>query len=259
MKTCICIPARLESTRLPRKLLREVNGKSLLWHTVNQALKCHQARQVHVIADDARLLDSIEDLYKRHDRLVVHLSCAHANSGTERIAQMIQSIHVPKCDYVVNWQADEPSLPWSNVDRLIRDARLIRPHRIYTMSTPFQNDDESKDPDVVKVVCDRYGRAMWFGRVLHSSNKTWSYKLSSMPKRHIGIYLFPIEFLTMYSPVQCCELARLESLEQLDWLWNGHEIYVDNFEDDATQNSFSIDTEEDFTRFELLMKDLKNG
>ena len=240
-KTVIVIPARLESTRLPRKLLLDQTGKSLIEHTYCSALCSELASEV-IVATDSR---EISDCVSSFGGKVVMTRTDHV-SGSSRVAEAVESLDA---EIIVNVQGDEPEISGEAIDAAIRILANSSTAAISTLATPLETRAQLEDPSVVKVVFDRQGRAMYFSRSPIPCPRQWSDQLlTSKPAtfyQHVGLYAYRKSFMAemVNLPAAVCE--TVESLEQLRFLDSGYEIQVGIVQDHAS----GIDTPEDYESF----------
>ena len=242
LKTAIIIPARLQSTRLPRKMLLAETGKPLVQHTVEAARQCRLADRVLVAADAAEIVEAV----RRFGGEAVLTDPAHT-SGTDRIAEA--SSAVPECDLIVNLQGDEPEMNPAAVDRAIELLRNSPQASAATVVSPIRERAVLDDPACVKVVCRHDGRALYFSRSPIPHARTWRDELLEQEPplfwQHLGLYVYRREFLLRFSRLPASELETTEMLEQLRILQAGGEIVVANVEKQAK----GIDTPEDYRAF----------
>jgi 3-deoxy-manno-octulosonate cytidylyltransferase (CMP-KDO synthetase) len=238
----IVIPARLESTRLPRKLLLRETGKSVLQHTYEAAVQARRPQAVWVAADDPELIDEVNRFGGRGQ-----LTDPRAASGTDRVAELARAL--PAADIIVNVQGDEPEISPAAIDEAIA---LLEEHPqavMATLATPIRSLAQLRDPDCVKVVCDRRGRAMYFSRSPIPFARHWDDRLLDDPQpnwlQHIGLYAYRRDFLLQLASMPPTELERLEQLEQLRVLTAGESIWVRV----VHQASVGIDTPDDYRAF----------
>ncbi len=252
----VVIPARYASTRLPGKPLRNLLGKSMLQHVYEAASQCG-ARQVVIATDD----DRIEVAAKGFDAEVCMTSPEHA-SGTDRLAEVVAKLGWPDDDIVVNVQGDEPLMPPALIDQVASDLADCPEASISTIATPMVAAGEFFDSNVVKVVTDRAGFALYFSRasipwdrdLLHDGVK--ALPIGIVPLRHIGIYAYRVAYLHRYAQMRACPLEQAEHLEQLRALWYGERIHVA----EASQRPGpGVDTEEDLVIAEQLLHAKLNG
>ena len=238
MKVIACIPARYASTRLPGKVLAKDTGKFLIQHTYEQAFLAGLADKVIIAADDQRIVDAAQSFGAD----CVLTSVEH-KSGTDRIAEAVADIDV---DIVVNLQADEPEIDPTNIDYL---ARLLIDNPDYpmaTLATELQNAEQVADPNIVKVITDSSGRAVYFSRapIPYDREKSGVGKVSQY-LRHIGIYAYHKEFLLKITELPQSPLEKIEKLEQLRAIENGFAILVGKVEHTCD----GIDTPQQYAEF----------
>jgi 3-deoxy-manno-octulosonate cytidylyltransferase (CMP-KDO synthetase) len=239
MKAVIVIPARLESTRLPGKLLLNETGKPLIQHTWEQACKVEQADRV-IIATDSR---EIVNECKGFGALVV-LTRSSCRNGTERVAEVAR-LH-PEVDVFVNIQADEPEINPRDVERLVEEYD----EGIWTLACPISSD-QAHDPNRTKVVTDDGNRAMYFSRSkIPYNNDPWaSTPASYWPYwQHIGIYAYSRRVLQHIARLPIMAYESTEQLEQLRWLQCGQTVTVMPIEN-LEELPQGINTREDYDAF----------
>jgi len=216
MKAVILIPARLESSRLPRKMLADLEGEPLLVHTWRQALKSRLAQRVVVATDSVEIAAVLEE---RGAEVV--MTSPDASCGTERIAEAARQI---AGDVFVNLQGDEPLISPENIDLALQPFFSATPPDCSTLVLPLHPDDRAQidDPHQVKVVMDAKGHALYFSR------SPIPFRRNTLPTttlyRHIGLYAFKAEVLQQVAALPPSMLEEAESLEQLRLLENGFRI-----------------------------------
>ena len=216
MKFQVIIPARYASTRFPGKPLAELQGKPMVVHVCERAKKSGAAA-VHVATDDERIAAAV----RAHGHSVVMTRADHP-SGTDRLAEAAKKLHLKDSEVVVNVQGDEPLIS----PRLISQvARILAKNRAASISTACHviHDEASlTNPNVVKVVLDREGYALYFSR------SRIPFPREGDPKcyRHAGIYGYRVAFLKKYARLKVAPLEKSEALEQLRALWHGYRIAV---------------------------------
>ncbi len=234
------IPARFASSRLPGKPLAEIDGIPMVVHVAKKAA-ASGAREVWVATDSEAIASAVE----RHGFKARMTSPNHA-SGTDRIAEVVRDW--PAETLIVNVQGDEPliepSLIAAVAQALARDSGI----RMATACCPIFSWDEMQNPNVVKVVLDAQGHALYFSRAEIPFARDAS-RVDPLPEklpafRHIGIYAYRAGFLETYSALPQARIERFEALEQLRLLWNGYKIGV--IEADAPHAG--VDTPEDLER-----------
>ena len=215
----VVIPARYASTRFPGKALADLAGKPIVQH-VYQSAQHSGAAQILIATDDQR----IAEVARGFGADVAMTRNDHA-SGTDRIAEVADRQAWLDSDIVVNVQGDAPLIPGSSIAQV---AALLAEQPLAAMSTlcvPVANDDEYRDPNVVKVVFDGSGRALYFSR---ASIPGLAHGHTSRPIawRHIGLYAYRVSALKELASAPPSELEQAEKLEQLRALSRGMEIRV---------------------------------
>ncbi len=227
MKPVLVIPTRYGSTRLPAKALRLLKGKPLVQHVYERALLAADGfASILVATDDARIREVCEGF----GATVCMTSTAH-ETGSDRLAE-VASLHGWADDtVVVNLQGDEPLTPVANLHQLARNLLQYPEAMIATLATPLSHDHELADPNVVKVVRDAKGLALYFSRAQipfqRDMAKAGSVAIPDYALRHVGMYAYRAAFLKAFSRLEPCALERLEKLEQLRALYYGYRIHVD--------------------------------
>lgn len=225
MKFNVIIPARYQSSRLPGKPLADIGGKPMVLHVVEQA-KLSGADRVVVATDDGRIAEVVAA-----SGTELCMTAGHHQSGTERLAEVIQTLQLDADEIVVNVQGDEPLIPPSNIRQVAENLAASTSARMATLATPIHRTDEWLDPNVVKVVNDEQGNALYFSRSAMPYDRDGV--LADEPAlkarfwlRHIGIYAYRASFIQKYVDWQPSPLELIESLEQLRVLWYGDKIHV---------------------------------
>lgn len=249
MKILGIIPARYASTRFPGKPLTIINGKSMIQRVYEQALKAEMLNDVVVATDDDRIYDAVLSFGGK----VVMTSSEH-KSGTDRCAEVVKTIN-DKYEAVVNIQGDEPFI---NPEQINQIASLIsqKDSQIASLCKPIKDADELFDNNVVKVVFDIKGNALYFSRhtipfMRNVENEARSWMNSHIFYKHIGIYAYKTDVLEQISQLTQSELEMSESLEQLRWLENSYRIIMGITE----YESYSIDTPRDVEKCLKFFKD----
>lgn len=213
------IPARLESTRLPQKMLADINGKPLIYHTVQQALKAEQLDEVVVATDSEEITQA---LLKLEPAVRCIKTSPHHTTGSDRAAEAAKQC-ANKHDIILNIQGDEPMIPPEAINHtaqllLESDEQTV----MSTVATPLRERHELDDPGIVKVVLDCYHNALYFSR------SPLPYERDSYDSylKHIGLYGYRYQFLQNYIQLEQTPLEKAEKLEQLRALENGYRIKV---------------------------------
>jgi 3-deoxy-manno-octulosonate cytidylyltransferase (CMP-KDO synthetase) len=251
MKFIVAIPARLGSTRLPRKPLRLIAGTPLVAHVI---VRAREAGAEHVVlaTDSTEIADAAGSLGVQ----VVMTRVDHP-SGTDRLAEVAAQLGWPDDTIVVNLQGDEPLAPPAGIRAVAQTLADHADCAVATLSTPIDSAEQLFDPNVVKVVADAHGRALYFSRSpLPFARDAFARSRDVLPEgvpfqRHIGIYAYRAGFLRAYTALPRGVLEAAESLEQLRVLEYGYRIAVA-----MTPAPFpaGVDTEADALRVEALLE-----
>lgn len=241
----VVIPARYASARLPGKPLLDIGGKPMVVRVVEQAL-ASGALSVVVATDHAEILNVVNEC----GHVAVMTRADHV-SGTDRLAEVAQVEGWGDDDIVVNVQGDEPLIS----PELIREvAYNLAGHpdaAIATASHVIADKAEMLNPNVVKVVTDRYGHALYFSRApIPWGRDAFAAGGDLLPEglpvyRHIGLYAYRASFLAAYTGLEAAPIEQIEVLEQLRALWHGYKISVTVTE---TAPAPGVDTEADLQR-----------
>jgi 3-deoxy-manno-octulosonate cytidylyltransferase (CMP-KDO synthetase) len=248
MSVVAIIPARYGSTRLPGKPLVVIGGKPMIQHVYESASRARELDRVVVATDDRR----IEQAVKGFGGEVMMTSKHHAN-GTDRLAEVARKIRV---DWLVNVQGDLPFVRSETIVQAIRPLRRDRTIPMGTVCTPIYEEREWRNANIVKVLTDRAGFALYFSRspipyvrngafdprrkrTSRSDQRVWGY-------RHLGLYVYRRDFLLKFARLRPTVLEQLESLEQLRALENGYRIYVAEVDE--------VDTPADLKKAEHYLK-----
>lgn len=234
------IPARLASTRLPKKPLADIHGWPMIQHVWERAGQAAALSEVAIATPDDEIIRAVEAFGGKAIRTL-----ASHRSGTDRLAEAATLMGLTDRDIVVNIQGDEPLLDPAAIDRV---ARLLLADRDLPMSSlmcpcPYEDLD---NPDCVKVVCAQNGNALYFSRARipfarHAPGATVF--------QHVGLYAYRRHFLAMYANLPATPLELTESLEQLRALEHGYPIRMARIE----VAPIGVDTEEDLERVRALM------
>jgi 3-deoxy-manno-octulosonate cytidylyltransferase (CMP-KDO synthetase) len=238
VKIVVCIPARYASTRFPAKVLARDTGKYLIQHTWEQARKATLPQRVVIAADDERIVQAARTFGAE----CVLTSPSH-QSGTDRIAEAVGK---SDAGIVINVQGDEPQINPEHIDYL---ARLLLDNAdapMATLAAVFATREQIADPNVVKVIVDANGKAIYFSRsVIPYDRERAGVGDVSHYLRHIGIYAYRRDFLLKITSLPQTPLEKLEKLEQLRAIENGYTILVGKVEHTCE----GIDTPEQYAAF----------
>ncbi|WP_456383817.1 3-deoxy-manno-octulosonate cytidylyltransferase [Persephonella sp.] len=236
----IIIPARKGSTRLKNKLLLQVKGKPVIRWTAENCLRVKNADRV-IVATDSEEIASIFD----GSPVEAVLTPSDLKSGSDRVAYVARDIDA---DRIINVQGDEPLLDPSDIQKVIEG---LSEADVTTLSYPITDENDYINPNVVKVVTDRNGYALYFSRspIPFYRDIDFTQMINGFKnpvKKHIGVYGYRKEVLMDFAyRLEPSDYEQIEKLEQLRLLENGYRIKVLP----AEKDSLGIDTEEDFKRF----------
>jgi 3-deoxy-manno-octulosonate cytidylyltransferase (CMP-KDO synthetase) len=238
MNAAIVIPARWASTRFPGKPLARIAGMSLIERVYRRAAVSKRARVVYVATDDDRILGHVLEFGGNVVRPEGEFS-----TGTDRIAAAVPLLEEKenlRFDQIVNVQGDEPLIDIGNVDALIEALQNDASLSMATLASPIETDEEYLSRDVVKVVTDARGDALYFSRA------PIPYGSAALARRHIGVYAYQRAALDAFVSLAPSPLERAESLEQLRALQNGLKIRVV----ETDKPHLGVDRPEDVDRVE---------
>jgi len=255
----IIIPARHASTRLPGKPLADIGGRPMVLRVLDRAL-ASGAEEVWVAVDHQAVFDAVsaaggKALMTRPDH----------SSGTERLAEVVETLGWRDDEIVVNVQGDEPLIDPGLIAAVAEGLAADADAAIATAAHPLFDENEVFNPNVVKVVCDARGRALYFSRApIPWARDDWGGGKCGrgcgrdlpLPQglpvlRHVGLYAYRVGFLRRYPALAPAPFERWEALEQLRALWYGYPIQVLTI--DATPPG-GVDTEEDLARIRVVFE-----
>ncbi len=246
----VVIPARYASSRLPGKPLLTIADKPMLQHVYERALESGAAHVV-IATDDQRIQDAC-NLFSAN----VCMTKSTHQSGTDRIAEVIQQLSWSDDTIVVNLQGDEPLIQPMLITQVAADLAHHSQASIATLCSPIHTAAELLDPHVVKVVTDHQGFALYFSRAAVPWDRdAFAIDMEVLPEdskhfRHIGLYAYKAGFIQHYSQLKTCYMEQVESLEQLRALWNGYAIHVSITDKPPAHG---VDTQEDLERIRQLL------
>jgi 3-deoxy-manno-octulosonate cytidylyltransferase (CMP-KDO synthetase) len=245
MAVVAIIPARYGSTRLPGKPLALIGGKPLIQHVYESTAKARILERVLVATDDRR----IEAAVKKFGGEAV-MTAKHHACGTDRLAEVARKL---KADLVVNVQGDLPFIHAKTITQAVQPLRRDRKIQMGTVCNPIYDEQQWRNPNIVKVLMDRAGLALYFTRspvpyvrdasieleaaAQQAKQRLWGY-------RHLGLYVYRREFLLKFARLRPTPLEQIESLEQLRAMAYGYRIHVAQVD----EQSVEVDTAEDLKR-----------
>lgn len=223
MAFIVVIPARFSSSRLPGKPLADIAGKTMVERVYLQA-KASGAQRVVVATDDTRVASEVARFGGE-----VCMTRPDHNSGTERLAEVVAQLQLPADTVVVNVQGDEPFIPPQIIEQVAHNLATQQKAQMATLAVPLLDAKEIANPNIVKVVSDKQGYALYFSRsvIPFDRDQQFQTELAAHYRRHIGIYAYRAGFIQRYVSWPASTLEQIESLEQLRVLWHGEAIHVD--------------------------------
>jgi len=239
MGTLAVIPARFGSTRFPGKPLAVLNGKPVIQHVVEQAAKATRIDDVVVATDDQRIIEAVTAAGG-----TAIMTSAAARSGTERVAEVARQ---RSAQVLINVQGDEPLVHPDMIDQLVE---FLQQHQAVPMASimkRLEDDAERANPNVVKVVVDRDGYALYFSRAPIPHPR--SGQEGAVVWKHLGLYGYQRNFLLQFPSLEPTPLEQAEQLEQLRALEHGYRIKLL----ETAHDSIGVDTPEDLARVEAVL------
>lgn len=236
MKIAIGIPARMGSSRFPGKPLALLAGRPMIEHVIEKA---HAASlgTVFVATDDARIAE-----IARNNGAIACMTRADHPNGSNRLAEAVRDM---ACDIVINVQGDEPLIDPAAIRAVVSPFTTDPFLPMATLAHPLRNPDDLYDANVVKLVANAKGRAMYFSRAPIPYPRSGN----STPLQHVGLYAYRKEFLLIYPTLTPCESEQAEQLEQLRVLHHGYDIAVTI----GDFHCIGVDTPADLARAEHLL------
>lgn len=231
------IPSRYGSTRFPGKPLALINNKPMIQHVYEQVSKSKELNMVVVATDHEKIKETVESFGGK-----AILTSKDHETGSDRISEITTKV---EGDFFVNIQGDEPLIKPELIDSLINAAKE-QPECVITAKTKIKNEEDIKNPNVVKVVTDTIGNALYFSRSAIPYNRAG---MDLTYYKHIGVYLYPKIVLNQFVRLPQSSLEEVEMLEQLRLLENGFKIKVVETNYDAV----GVDTPEDIQKVERML------
>jgi 3-deoxy-manno-octulosonate cytidylyltransferase (CMP-KDO synthetase) len=250
LKAIGIIPARYASTRLAGKVLLDIAGKPMIQHVYERSAHSSLLNEVLVATDDQRVLEVVMQFGGK-----AHLTSPGHLSGTDRVAEVASKLDA---DIIVNIQGDEPLISARMIENTILPLMEDATVQMSTLCRRITEAEEAFDPNVVKVVRDREGFALYFSRAPIPYHRSLWRGIDSLPEKaaiaigykHFGLYAFRRDFLFRFSSLPPSPLEQLEQLEQLRALENGYRIKVAETEEET----IGVDTEQDLERVRAVFK-----
>lgn len=237
----IVIPARINSSRLPGKMLVDIAGKPMICHVVDRANES-VAQRVIVATDSVSIADAL-----RGANCEVCITRADHETGSDRLQEVVQKLDFSDDEIVVNVQGDEPMIPGKLINQVANGLKADHDASMSTAAKLLENAEDIDNPNVVKVVFAQNHRALYFSR----APIPYAVKTRIAPVwHHIGIYAYRAGFLRNYDQLLESATERTESLEQLRVLDNGHIIRVETVD---YSTGVGVDTHADLEQVRALM------
>jgi 3-deoxy-manno-octulosonate cytidylyltransferase (CMP-KDO synthetase) len=237
------IPARFESSRFPGKPLATINGISLIQRTYENARQAECLSHLVVATDDQRIFDHVKSF--GGEVVMTSVDCA---TGTDRLAEGLKlNPNWLQADAIVNIQGDEPCLPFQTINLIVESLLADPIAQMSTAVTQLITESEAFHPSIVKCTKDLFGNALYFSRSLIPSNKRGNFDPKQLYWRHLGIYAYRPEFLSIYAKLPQTPLQIAEDLEQLKAIEHGYRIKIAIVE----SSGIGVDHPEDINKVEL--------
>lgn len=243
-KVVAIIPARYHSNRFLGKPLAEIHGKPMIQHVYERASSAPLLSRVAVATDDERIADCVRSFGGE-----AVITSANHTSGTDRLAEAATILDIPEQDVVVNIQGDQPLFPPEVVEQVARPLLDDPALPMSTLIYKIIRDEEIEDPNHVKTVFDRHGKALYFSRASIPFQRDPHDPPPPTYYKHLGFYAYRKGFLLTFVSLPEGEWERFEKLEQLRALEFGYDIQVVLTEHDSVE----VDTPEDLQRVAALM------
>jgi len=240
----VVIPARYASTRLPAKPLRLLAGKPLIQHVYECAERANLG-QIIVATDDQRIADACSAFSAD-----VCMTSVHHQSGSDRLAEVVNQNKWADDTIVINLQGDEPLTPAVCLEQVASNLQQHPQAAIAALATAIQSEQDYLNPNAVKVVTDKHNFALYFSRSPLPYQRDGELPCVDFAWRHIGIYAYRARFLKEFSNLESSPLEQLEKLEQLRAMWHGEKIHVDLAK---ALPGHGVDTESDLKAVEQLL------
>jgi 3-deoxy-manno-octulosonate cytidylyltransferase (CMP-KDO synthetase) len=238
MRVVAIIPARYASTRFPAKPLADIHGKPMIQHVYERTQMAGLVDEVIIATDDERILTAAHSFGAR-----AMLTSPRHETGTDRLAEVVAEL--PNTELIVNVQGDEPMIEADMIDAAIAPLYGNTNISMGTLMARIDTQDDFLNPNVVKVVTDQRGMALYFSRSsIPHTRDAGSGTMQTLGYRHIGLYVYRRDFLLRYPQLEPTPLEQAEKLEQLRALEHGYRIHVAL----TTHQSLGVDTPEDLEK-----------
>ncbi len=245
MKAIGVIPARYGSTRLKAKVLADILGKPLIQHVWEGARRSQYLDDLYVATDDERVKVVCEGFGAK-----VVMTSPDCQSGSDRVIDVIKDMSAA---HVLNIQGDEPLIDGSIIDGLIAALRKEKEAPVATVIKPIVKEEDLSNPNIVKVVVDRKGYALYFSRSTIPFNREAASFSTLKYYKHLGIYAYQKSFLMSFKKLPRSILEETEKLEQLRVLEAGYKIKTTL----TDRETLSVDTAEDLDKVKAFLRKVK--
>jgi 3-deoxy-manno-octulosonate cytidylyltransferase (CMP-KDO synthetase) len=244
------IPARYAATRLPGKPLVSLAGKPMIQRVWERASQATRITRVIIATDDERILQAAAAFGGE-----AVMTRSEHRSGTERVAEVAVHVSGVGEDIFVNVQGDEPLVEPEAIDTLVEAIESEEGVSVATLMVAIAKPADIMDPNIVKVVLDFDGNALYFSRAPIPWVRDREGPVHAQHMKHLGLYAFRRDALLDFPTLPVGDLERIEQLEQLRWMENGYKIRVA----ETTHDSVSVDVPEDVTRVEQLLRKIHSA
>jgi len=249
MKVIGIIPARYKSSRFEGKALANILGKPMVQHVYERAIQAQTVDDVIVATDDKCIFDCVNNFSGK-----VIMTSADCLTGTDRVAEVAADRHgalsLQDSDIIANIQGDEPLLEPAMLDQMIQPFFDDQSIQVSTLAQLISSEEDYRNPNVVKVVLDKNGFAMYFSRAPIPGNKTLQWYKDMKSYRHVGLYAYKRDCLLKFVKMPPTTFERMEGLEQLRFLENGIPIKVV----ETQYSTIGVDTPSDLQKVVEVLK-----
>jgi len=250
MKVIGIIPARYKSSRFPGKALADILGKPMVQHVYERASQSRSLDDVIIATDDERIFDAVKNF---GGKVVMTPDCP---TGTDRIAHVVEDrngfLSLQDSDIIVNVQGDEPLLEPAMLDEMIQPFFDSPSTLVSTLIQPITSEKNYRNPNIVKVVVDKDGFAMYFCRSPIPGNLTLSWHKDMKAYRHVGLYAYRRDCLLRFVKMPRACFEQIEGLEQLRFLENGIKIRTV----ETQYSTIGVDTPADLEKVIEVLKEI---
>ena len=244
------IPARYSATRLPGKPLVSLAGKPMIQRVWERARQAKRITRVIIATDDDRILKAASAFGAE-----AVMTRSEHRSGSERVAEVALHMVGDEEEIFVNVQGDEPLVEPDAIDALVEAVESDEGVSVATLMVPITKPADIMDPNIVKVVLDFDGNALYFSRAPIPWVRDRGAPVHAQHMKHLGLYVFRRAALLDFPTLPVGDLERIEQLEQLRWMENGYKIRVAETQHD----SVSVDVPEDVARVEQLLRNARSA